>query len=41
MDSFNVIMAPRAQQQLNDFIDYIQYTLLNDQAAKRLSCDNV
>ena len=34
MDSFKVIISPKALAQLNDYIDYIQYTLLNPQAAK-------
>lgn len=33
MDSFDVIISPKALSQLNDYIDYLQYTLLNDQAA--------
>lgn len=33
MDSFNVIISPKALSQLNDYIDYLQYTLLNDQDA--------
>lgn len=33
MDSFNVIITPKALSQLNNYIDYLQYTLLNDQAA--------
>lgn len=33
MDSFNVIISPTALSQLNGYIDYLQYTLLNDQAA--------
>lgn len=33
MDSFEVIISPKALSQLNAYIDYIQYTLLNDQAA--------
>lgn len=33
MDSFNVVISPRALSQLNHYIDYLQYTLLNDQAA--------
>ena len=33
MDSFNVIISPKALSQLNNYIDYLQYTLLNDQAA--------
>lgn len=32
MDSYNVIISPKALSQLNSYIDYIQYTLLNDQA---------
>ena len=33
MDSFDVIISPKALSQLNDYIDYLQYTLLNEQAA--------
>lgn len=33
MDSFDVIISPKALSQLNDYIDYLQYTLLNGQAA--------
>lgn len=33
MDSFDVIISPKALSQLNNYIDYLQYTLLNDQAA--------
>lgn len=33
MDSFEVIISPKALFQLNDYIAYLQYTLLNDQAA--------
>lgn len=33
MDSYDVIISPRALTQLNDYIDYIQYTLFNEQAA--------
>ncbi|MCM1125964.1 MAG: hypothetical protein NC429_05775 [Lachnospiraceae bacterium] len=33
MDSFDVIISPKALAQLNGYIDYIQYTLMNDQAA--------
>lgn len=29
MDSFDVIISPKALAQLNDYIDYIQYTLMN------------
>ena len=32
MDSFDVIISPKALSQLNNYIDYLQYTLLNDQA---------
>ena len=28
-----MIISPKALTQLNDYIDYIQYTLLNEQAA--------
>ncbi len=33
MDSFDVIISPKALSQLNSYIDYLQYTLLNNQAA--------
>lgn len=33
MGSFEVIISPKALSQLNSYIDYLQYTLLNDQAA--------
>ena len=33
MDSFDVVISPKALSQLNHYIDYVQYTLLNDQAA--------
>ena len=33
MDSFEVIISPKALSQLSACIDYLQYTLLNDQAA--------
>lgn len=36
MDSFEVIISPKALSQLNSYIDYLQYTLLNDQAAFNL-----
>lgn len=36
MDSFDVIISPKALSQLNDYIGYLQYTLLNDQAAYNL-----
>lgn len=36
MDSFNVTISPKALSQLNSYIDYLQYTLLNDQAARNV-----
>ena len=33
MDLLNVIISPKALSQLNSYINYLQYTLLNDQAA--------
>ncbi|MDE5865616.1 MAG: type II toxin-antitoxin system RelE/ParE family toxin [Lachnospiraceae bacterium] len=33
MDSFNVTISPKALSQLNSYIDYLQYTLLNEQSA--------
>lgn len=41
MDSFDVVISPKALSQLEDYIGYIQYTLLNDIAAKRLWDDAV
>lgn len=36
MNSFDVIISPKALSQLNSYIDYLQYTLLNDQAARNV-----
>lgn len=33
MDSYKVVLSDLAKSQLNDYVNYIQYTLLNDQAA--------
>ena len=33
MDSYNVVISPKALSQLESYIDYIQNTLLNEQAA--------
>lgn len=33
MDSYNVILSDSAKKQLDAYIDYIQYTLFNEQAA--------
>lgn len=33
MDLYNVIISPKALAQLESYIDYIQYTLLNEDAA--------
>ena len=33
MDSYKIQIAPHALQQLNQYVDYIQFTLLNSQAA--------
>lgn len=33
MVSYNVIISPKALSQLENYIDYIHYTLLNEQAA--------
>ena len=41
MDSFDVIISPKALSQLNDYIDYIQYTLLNEQAARNVWQDAI
>ncbi len=39
MDLFEVIISPRAYSQLDDYLGYIQYTLLNPQAAKSVWLD--
>lgn len=39
MDSYNVILSKLAKNQLNDYISYIQYTLLNDVAAESVLDD--
>ena len=36
MGSFKVIISPQALSQLQDYISYIQFTLLNEQAAKNV-----
>ncbi len=36
MDLFDVIISPKALSQLSCYIDYLQYTLLNDQAAQNV-----
>lgn len=41
MDSYNIIISPKALSQLNSYIDYIQYTLLNDQAARNVWQDAI
>ena len=33
MDLFKVDISPTARRQLDRYVDYIQFTLLNDQAA--------
>ena len=39
MVSYNVQISPTALAQLNSYIDYIQYTLMNDQAADNVLLD--
>ncbi len=39
MDSYNVILSKLAKNLLNDYISYIQYTLLNDVAAESVLDD--
>ncbi len=41
MDLFDVIIAPYVWEQLDKYIDYIQYTLLNEQAAESVYADAV
>ena len=36
MGLFEVILAPKAMAQLDSYIAYIQYTLLNEQAAREV-----
>ncbi|MBD5468389.1 MAG: type II toxin-antitoxin system RelE/ParE family toxin [Lachnospiraceae bacterium] len=36
MDLFDVMISPKALSQLNSYVDYLQYTLLNDQAARNV-----
>ena len=36
---YNVIISPKAYSQLEDYLAYIQYTLLNSQAAKSVWLD--
>lgn len=36
MDSYNVIVSPKALSMLEDYVNYIQYTLFNDEAAKQV-----
>ena len=39
MDSFNVVITEHALEQLENYIDYLQYTLLNEQAAYSVARD--
>ena len=39
MVSYNVIIAPRAKEQLESYIDYVHYTLLNEISAKNVYSD--
>ena len=41
MVSYNVIISPKALSQLDSYIDYIQFTLLNEQAAKSVWQDAI
>ena len=36
MDLYNVIISPKALEQLDSYISYIQYTLMNEQAAENV-----
>ena len=36
MDLYEVIIAPKALAQLDSYVAYIQYTLLNEQAAREV-----
>ena len=39
MDLYEVEISPTARKQLNRYVDYIQFTLLNDQAADAVFMD--
>lgn len=41
MGSFDVIISPKALSQLNEYVDYIQHTLLNQQAAESVWQDAI
>ncbi|MBQ9031410.1 MAG: type II toxin-antitoxin system RelE/ParE family toxin [Parasporobacterium sp.] len=41
MDLFEVIISPKALSQLNEYVDYIQFTLLNEQAARNVWQDAI
>ncbi len=36
MGFYNVVISPKAISQLNSYIDYLQYVLLNEQAARNV-----
>ena len=39
MDLYDVIISPTAKEQLRRYVDYIQYTLLNEDAADAVMMD--
>lgn len=39
MDLYNVVLSPTARSQLNRYVDYIQFTLLNEEAADAVLLD--
>ncbi len=39
MDLFKVVLSPRAESQLSEYIDYIHYVLLNESAARSVYQD--
>lgn len=41
MDLFEVIISPKALSQLDEYVDYIQFTLLNEQAAMNVWQDAI
>ncbi len=41
MDSYRVIVSPKALSQLESYVDYIQFTLLNKQAAESVWQDAI
>lgn len=41
MDLYKVIIAPKALSMLNNYLNYIQYALMNEEAAKQVLNDAI